>query len=252
MNIKAIIKNNWATQYTRSAIQRIGTINVTDRVVHEIYTYIDVNKLVPGQKLPPERYFIEELKVSRSSVREAMRILSTLALVEVRHGDGTYVTAPTTILESSTRAIFDATEENALRNLLETRFGIETAMINAVIQRASEADFDRLEKLLDQQRQELEKNSAYVWEPLEFELALIEITGNNWLYEIELMLRKAWQSLSQGIKADVGRYAEWHLEHRAILASLRSHNAVKAQQLIRAHLDFARFESDLRKIRRNN
>lgn len=233
-------------RHQTSALRSTGLGKVAERVVHDIRAYIEANDLQPGQRLPPERYFIEQLKVSRSSLREAMRVLATLGLVEVRHGDGTYVTAPSVTGGASSAAIFDATEENALRNLVETRVGIEIAVVNAVVQRASEDDFDRLEQLLDQQAEQMAKDPSYAWEPLEFELALIEITGNTWLYEVEMMLRDAWRSLSGGLKASVSRYAEWHSEHRAILASLRSRNVAQAQRLVIAHVSFDRFEADLR------
>ena len=64
---------------------------VTERVVDELKSYIESNGLEPGAKLPPERVFIEQLNVSRSSLREALRILSTIGMVDVRHGDGMYV-----------------------------------------------------------------------------------------------------------------------------------------------------------------
>src|SRR5690606_31140835 len=64
---------------------------VADRAVAEIRRFIESNDLQAGHKLPPERVFIEQLGVSRSSVREALRVLSTMGLIEVRHGDGMYV-----------------------------------------------------------------------------------------------------------------------------------------------------------------
>ena len=219
---------------------------VAERVVDEIRGYIETNGLQPGHKLPPERYFIEQLAVSRSSLREAMRVLSTLGLVEVRHGDGTYVAAGPETWNESTPAIFDATEENALRNLVETRVGIEMAAATAAAMRAHDEDFDQLERFLDDQAERLAKDPSYVWEPLGFELAIVEITGNSWLYEVELLLRDAWMSLSGGLRASVGRYDEWHSEHRAILASLRSRNVAQLQRLVMAHVSLQRFEDDLR------
>lgn len=252
MSSKDRIPTHGLDQYVTSVISKIGADNVTDRVVHEIYAYIKNNKLGPDEKLPPERYFIDLLKVSRSSLREAMRVLATLGLVEVRRGDGTYVTTPTVFWKLSAQIIFDATEENALRNLLETRFGIETAMIEAVIARASESDFNRIEKLLDDHDHALSNNKEFAWKPLEFELALMEIAENSWLYEIERMLATIWQSLSIKLKSDVGRYIEWHQEHRAILAALRGRNNNEAQRLLRIHLNFSRFEHDLHKLRKDN
>jgi GntR family transcriptional repressor for pyruvate dehydrogenase complex len=216
---------------------------VAERVVDELRAYIERNGLVPGTKLPPERVFLEQLGVSRSSLREAVRVLSTLGLIDVRHGDGMYVAAPPEAWRDS--SIFDAGEEHALRNLVETRLGIELAAVTAAVQRATDDDLDRLQRLVDEQARRLARDPAYSWEPLGFELALIEVTGNTWLYEVELQLREAWLSLSRGLRASVARYGEWVSEHQAILASLRSRNATQAQRLVMAHVSFERFAEDL-------
>lgn len=225
---------------------------VAERVVQEIQGYIDANGLAAGHKLPPERFFIEHLGVSRSSLREAMRVLSTLGLVDVRHGDGTYVTAPPETWSASSPAIFDATEENALRNLVETRLGIELAAVTAATERASDEDLSRLGEFLDDQTRRLADDPAFSWEPLGFELVLVEITGNTWLYEVEVMLRDAWLSLSGGLRASVGRYGEWLNEHRAILASMHTRNVVQVQRLVMAHLSLERFEVDLQTQRKGS
>ena len=224
-----------------------GGGRVAERVVEALRGYIEQNELGPGAKLPPERVFLEQLGVSRSSLREAIRVLSTLGIVDVRHGDGMYVGAGTEATEGASP--FDASEEHALRNLVETRLGVELAAVTAAVQRASDEDLDRLEALIDEHERRLAEDSNYAWQPLGFELALIEATGNTWLYEVEVMLRDAWQSLSGGLRTSVSRHAEWLSEHRAILASVRSRNATQAQRLVMAHVSLERFEEDLRAAR---
>ena len=219
---------------------------VAERVVDALRSYIAENELAPGDKLPPERVFLERLGVSRSSLREAVRVLSTLGMIEVRHGDGMYVGAG---VGQSEGALFDAREENALRNLVETRLGIELAAVTAAAQRATEEDIERLETLIDTHARALESDASDTWTPLEFELALIETTGNAWLYEVEVMLRDAWLSLSGGLRATVSRHSEWLAEHRAIVASIRSRNASQAQRLVIAHVNLERFEEDLQSAR---
>jgi GntR family transcriptional repressor for pyruvate dehydrogenase complex len=218
---------------------------VADRVVDALREYIERNELAPGTKLPPERVFLEQLGVSRSSLREAIRVLATIGLIDVRHGDGMYVAAPPEAWREG--AIFDASEEHALRNLVETRLGIELAAVTAATQRATDEDLDRLQQMVDEQARRVQSDPDYSWEPLGFELALIELTGNTWLYEVELQLRDAWLSLSRGLRASVARYGEWVSEHQAIMASLRSRNALQAQRLVMAHVSFERFEEDLRR-----
>ena len=231
-------------------IRQVGGGRVAERAATEIRRYITANGLSSGHKLPPERVFIEQLGVSRSSVREALRVLATMGLIEVRHGDGMYVAEPEETWAAFEATMFDATEEHALRNLVETRLGIEYAAVTAACARASDEDLDRLEALVNDQELAVLDGQSKPWEPLTFELALIETTGNTWLYELELRLREAWQSLSEGLISSVGRHQEWAAEHRAILASLRSRNVTQAQRLVMAHVSLERFEEDLEARRR--
>lgn len=225
-----------------------GTGRVAERVIDEVCAYIESNGLTNGDKLPPERVFMELLGVGRSSLREALRVLSTVGIIDVRHGDGMYVSSTTPAPQENPKAIFDATEQHALRNLVETRLGIELAAVTAATLRATDEDFVSLQRMLDDQESQLAEDPAFQWEPLGFELAVVEISGNSWLYEVELMLRDSWLALSSGLRAGVGRHEEWLTEHRAIVASMRSRNVTQAQRLVMAHLSLERFEEDLQSL----
>lgn len=222
---------------------------VAERVLDELRSYIEREELKPGDRLPPERVFMELFGVGRSSLREALRILSALGWVEVVHGDGMYVgSGPPDTVEAA-KAIFDAGEENALRNLVETRLGVELAAVTALTQRGTAEDFEALTELLDGHDARLRGDSKEPWSPLEFELAVAAMSGNTWLHDIELLLRDAWVRLSTGLRSTVNRHAEWCAEHRAILASMRSGNVAQAQRLVMAHLSLERFEEDLARSR---
>jgi GntR family transcriptional repressor for pyruvate dehydrogenase complex len=214
-------------------------------VIDELCAYIESNGLMTGAKLPPERVFMELLGVGRSSLREALRVLSTVGIIDVRHGDGMYVAATPAAPQVTPKAIFDATEQHALRNLVETRLGIELAAVTAATMRATDEDFLTLQRMLDDQESRLAEDCDFTWEPLGFELAVVEVSGNTWLYEVELMLRDSWLALSTGLRATVGRHEEWLTEHRAIVASMRSRNVLQAQRLVIAHLSLERFEENL-------
>lgn len=238
------------TEYQLPPRHAVGRLQgVTNRVVDEISSYIESNGLAPGDRLPPERVFIDRLNVSRSSLREALRVLSTIGIIDVRHGDGMYVAATREMLSAAPTALFDATEEYALRNLVETRIGIEIAAVSAAVRRATDEELLGLQRFLDDQEKELAANPDFSWEPLGFEIAIIELTGNNWLYDVEIMLRDAWRGLSSGLRTSVGRHHEWQSEHRAILASMRSRNMTQAQRLVMAHLSFERFQEDIDRLK---
>src|SRR5581483_6414933 len=140
------------------AARYTGGRRVSERVADELRAYIVNNELAPGDKLPPERVFLEQLGVSRSSLREAVRVLATLGLVEVRHGDGMYV-GPGVDADSS--ALFDATEEHALRNLVETRLGVELAAVTAAAQRLTDDDIAGLERLVEGHARRLKADPSF-------------------------------------------------------------------------------------------
>lgn len=227
----------------RAALRSVGRERLADRVVVEIREYIQANDLRPGDRLAPERVLMQELGVGRSSLREALRALSALGLIEVRQGDGMYVRAPVDGPQP-VESLFDVREQHALRNLVETRLGIEFAAVTAAATRSSAEDLARLQAVLDQQAIDLAAED-YDWEPLAFELAVVEMTGNSWLYDIEVQLAQAWRSLSRDLRATIGRHHEWHAEHNAILASIRNGNVTQAQRLVMAHLSLDRVAEDL-------
>src|SRR5215475_15489296 len=82
----------------RAEARSLGTLgpihkqDLRQRVVGRIVELIRTGNLRPGDRLPPERELVEIFAISRPSLREAMRALSTLGIVESRHGGGTFVT----------------------------------------------------------------------------------------------------------------------------------------------------------------
>src|SRR5690625_1924677 len=66
-------------------------IKVYEEVLNEIQTYIEENELVDGDKLPSERELAEQLNAARSSVREALRAIELLGLIETKRGEGTFL-----------------------------------------------------------------------------------------------------------------------------------------------------------------
>ena len=199
--------------------------------------------LAPGTKLPTERELMDQMRVSRSSLREALRVLSTLGLVDVRHGDGIYVGGQRGV-RPMTSGHFDPRREDALRTLVEARIGVEVITTQLAAERGSEADFQRLERLTDEQEQAFARGVDETWEPLAFEIAVAEMAGNPILSEFEQMLGRLWKALSPQLIVTEAHGREWFAEHRAIIASMRSRNLAQVRRLVLAHVNVERFEHD--------
>lgn len=120
----------------------------------QIKDYILTEGLQPGDTLPTESDLCELLDVSRSSVREAIRTLSTLGIVEVRHGFGTFV--GTMSLEAMVETLVfrgvlaPGDDLRALREVLEVRQALDTAMADKITQSLAGTTNPQLHRLVNQ------------------------------------------------------------------------------------------------------
>ncbi len=128
--------------------------SVTDEAIDKIRQMIVSGSLRPGDRLPKENDLAAQLGLSRNSLREAVRALSLVRVLEVRQGDGTYVTSlePDLLLES-TRFLAHLFSEKTVLELFEVRRLLEPAGAALAAVRMDEAALERV-------RQELERMIA--------------------------------------------------------------------------------------------
>ena len=123
---------------------------VTDEAIEKIKAMIVSGTLRAGDRLPKEADLAAELGLSRSSLREAVRALSLMNILDVRQGDGTYVTSlePTLLLEALS-FIVDFHRDATVLELLAVRRILEPAATAMAAERATDAELEELGKLLD-------------------------------------------------------------------------------------------------------
>jgi GntR family transcriptional repressor for pyruvate dehydrogenase complex len=214
-------------------------------IVEHVRDYIRQNGLQAGDRLPPERVLMEQLNVGRSSVREATKILSTLGLVEARRGDGIYVTAPERQWALKASAFVFASEQHTLREIIEVRRGIEPQAAYLAAERATEEDIAELEAILTAHQERVSREMSWMWEPLEFELAIAECTGNALLVQAQEALRDLCVNLSDELRRSVDHTMDWIHEHWVIFAAIKARNPTRARDAMLLHLDPDRVERDL-------
>ena len=122
---------------------------LTDEAIDRIKSMITSGELRPGDRLPKEADLAERLGLSRNSLREAVRALSLIRVLDVRQGDGTYVTSlePQLLLETM-NFVVDFHRDDSIRQFLEIRHILEPAATELATQRMSDADLDRLGAIL--------------------------------------------------------------------------------------------------------
>ncbi len=153
-------------------------VPVTQRAIGRIKEMIADGTLKPGDRLPTERDLAAGLGVSRSSMREAIRALTTLGVLEVRHGAGVSVTElrPRDLLETFS-VLAEVSQGQTLVEVLQVRRMLEPAATALAAARADDEQLRRLKALLDRIDADGGEGET-VSADLTFHQAIVEITGN--------------------------------------------------------------------------
>lgn len=149
----------------RSATRKLKRPQLLYQIVQdEVKAYILEHGLVPGDALPPETELAEQLGVSRNSVREAIKSLETLGIVEAKTGAGLFVrnfSFDPLINNLAYGLMFDLRE---LADIYEVRYHIEQHMVDQVVDAATDAQVQQLYAILERMRTVIERNGDYLEE----------------------------------------------------------------------------------------
>ncbi len=218
-----------------------------DAVVENLITYISESNLLVGKRLPSERELAADLGVSRQILREGLKHLSALGIVEAKTGSGTYLKS--NISPNDMHIVMKVeTELKTLLQFLELRRALESEAAALCAVNASEAQIQELENLVDALEKEHFEQGRATETDKAFHLALYEFSGNPLFMEIIeplwIAISKLWVRPLLG-KTDIGHRTLNH--HRETLNCIRQHDADGARQTILAMLMLV--EEDLVKRR---
>lgn len=169
-----------------TGLQPIGTQSIVDITIKRIIDAIRDGKYQLGQKLPNEYELISELQISRNSLREAMRVLSTVGVVEIKRGDGTYVCSeikPSVIDNMIYGLVFDASTST---ELIELRQSLDEIMLKLAIDKATDADIQILKNCIQKMEEGFKSGdlNAAAAADYEFHIKMVEAAQNKFLDRI--------------------------------------------------------------------
>jgi DNA-binding FadR family transcriptional regulator len=210
---------------------------VTDEAIEKIKGMIVSGALRPGDRLPKESELAAELGLSRNSLREAVRALSLIRILDVRQGDGTYVTSldPQLLLEALSFVV-DFHRDDTVLEFLAVRRILEPAATATATTLISEAALDALDAQLEALglRPSVEELVAC---DLEFHRRIVQATGNSVLCSLldglsgPTTRARVWRGLTQEDATNRTLF-----EHRAILGALRDRDAEAARSWATVHI----------------
>jgi len=206
-----------------------------------------VTGVVPvGHALPAESQLINELGVSRPSLRAALRILESENLVTMRRGSrgGAYVNAPTDQVLARRAGVYLQYHQVMLDEVHRARLVVEIPAVGILAQRADPDDVRTLEALAQREMDVLKDRDAFRAAAIGFHRKVVELSGNQMLIVFASMIHGVIEAQAERrTTATGGRYrhgAERHDEHLELIELIRAGKATAAEDVWRRHLDTAR------------
>ncbi|GGN10292.1 FadR/GntR family transcriptional regulator [Streptomyces fuscichromogenes] len=215
-------------------------MSLTDKAIEQIRELIRTGALPPGSKLPPEPELAAQLGLSRNLAREAVKALAVARVLEVRRGDGTYVTSlrPRLLFEGLGGAVeLLQGDSAALQDLMEVRRLLEPVATALAATRITDEQLAEVKKHLDAMREardDVERLNAH---DAAFHSAVLSATGNDTLLTLleaisgRTLRARIWRGLVDS------RAAERTLaEHEAIYNALTTRDASLSQAAALLHV----------------
>jgi GntR family transcriptional repressor for pyruvate dehydrogenase complex len=211
------------------------------RIATQLVELIELQKLVAGDKLPPERQLAELLEVSRPSLREALHILQAQGLVQIKHGQGTFIQEPVVAQELRASVM---TKTHGLNELFDAREVLEVPASKWAAEKASKEDIRLLRATLNQ----IETITAI--EPIDydqlqaldakFHLTIVGIAGNRFINQTLNVLQDVMRMSMETTLRLPGRSEISRNEHNQILIAIENGDGELASKLTFQHIAGAR------------
>lgn len=210
---------------------------LTDEAIIKIKAMILEGELKPGDRLPPEKELSESLGLSRSSLREAVKALEMIHVLDVRRGDGTYVTSLTPeVLLGAMSFVAEIQQDSSVLELFAVRRILEPAAAAMAAGRVTTVDIVRLRALLAEVCDDTSVDDL-VAHDLVFHRSICELSGNAYLTGLldsmsgSTLRARVWRGL-----ADDGAVERTLIEHRAIVDALESGDADLVGAVVTVHV----------------
>jgi GntR family transcriptional regulator, transcriptional repressor for pyruvate dehydrogenase complex len=218
------------------SIAPIKSTRIYQEIVRQVKAMIAEGRLKSGDQLPPERDLAEKFVVSRTSVREALRALESLGLVEIRPGEGTFVREVSVESLIEPMALVMVSQREAIAELFEARQMIEPALAALAARRATPEELSEMDRILEEQAKEVAAGRTGLEQDAEFHAAIGAAAHNRAITRIaHAVMDLLRQSREESLNTP-GRPTRSHEDHRRLLAAIRGRDEVAARQAMIDHL----------------
>lgn len=207
---------------------------IYEKVVEKLKESISKGEILPGDPLPSERQLMDDFGVSRSSLREAFRVMELLGLIESVPGKGRFVRHPKPPAEDEKNIRL---EDSAVLELMEARRILDPAIAAESAMRATSSDLTRLLRVLTSTEKRLGDPNQRAQSDFDFHLALAEATHNFVFVNITRMNFDLIMATHDKIYNLLDDKEAFLAEHREMYEAILDHNVELAREMASNHID---------------
>jgi GntR family transcriptional repressor for pyruvate dehydrogenase complex len=223
--------------FPKGEFEPVRKTRVYEQVAHQLQSYIQSGRLKPGDRLPPERELAEMFHVSRDSLRDGIRALELIGLVEPRQGEGNVVhePSPDSLINPLTTILLHQRE--LIGDLLEFRKMIEPTLAGRAARNASSEDLVYMEDIVQRQREKVDRGELAIEEDSEFHYAIARAAKNSVVLKVlDVFMDLLRESREKSLQVE-GRLQKSLEGHRQILRAIQRRDAAGAESAMRRHLE---------------
>lgn len=191
----------------------------------------------PGDRIPPERELCQQLGIARTSLREALKAMELVGMLDSRVGDGTFVCPRSEFLARPLLWAFTGTDETELRDVMEARVLLERDLAGLAAERGSEEEIAEIGEAVRAMRDSVVTGTSMIEADMRFHLAVAEAAHNGVLQNAVQLLRnlmRHWINLKLLIPNVPTRVLN---QHDQIYEAIRRRDAERARAAMRKHLE---------------
>jgi GntR family transcriptional repressor for pyruvate dehydrogenase complex len=208
-----------------------------ERIASRLLSLISERQLRPGDRLPAERELAAAMQVSRPSLREALRALAMVNIVEIRQGSGTYISSLKPELLVEHLDFVFALDDSTFTELLEARQMLEPSIAAAAAERATEEDLARLRACIEQAAAAVDDPEAFLEADLDLHAAITAAAHNQIMGRFMASLTRLGMASRRRTVALLGVRARSLRDHQALVDALLRRDAAAAFAIMLEHLE---------------
>lgn len=211
------------------------TRKLPEQIADKLREMIIQEEMKTGSKLPAEAELMARFGVSRSTVREAVKILQTEHIVDIRQGQGTFLCAMPGLADDPLGLRF-ADQEELIGQLLETRLLVEPNVAALAAQRRTQEQLDEMKVLLDKMDNAYLHGENYTPYDIEFHSVVAKCTGNDVLGRLLPTIHESIRAGYQHTRRVEGSYQRASQCHLEMYRAISEHDSDRARQAAQRHM----------------